>query len=189
MSRCPHRAPPMAMAPTPRPGEPWAHPRSCRSWCSPASLALGAGVTSADADRRPCCGIEHGTTPARRDGPGHRDRPGRAWRWPGSSSGGAARRSSASSPGARPDPAALRRNRWYVDAIYRATVVGLLSGVSASRASASRQTRGLDGAADERRPRAPSRAGQRRRRSQTGRLQLYIGTAVLVVVAAFYLMR
>jgi NADH-quinone oxidoreductase subunit L len=77
----------------------------------------------------------------------------------------------------------LFENRRYIDAIYRATVMRLAVGIA--KLCFGVETRGLDGGADALGATTVA-AGEGTARAHSGRLQLYIGVAI-VLVAAFVL--
>jgi len=79
----------------------------------------------------------------------------------------------------------LFENRWYVDAVYKAVFVRLAVGVAKLCFGA--ETRGLDAGADKI-GEGTVAAGGGMARAHAGRLQFYIGTAIVLVAAAvFYL--
>lgn len=79
----------------------------------------------------------------------------------------------------------LLANRWYLDAIYRRTVVALALGVA--RLMYGTETHGFDGGADKIAS-GTIVAGRGTARGHSGRLQLYVGGAtILVALAAAYL--
>ena len=79
----------------------------------------------------------------------------------------------------------LFRNRWYIDAIYNATIVRLSVGVA--RACFVTETRALDGAADGV-AQGTAEMGGAVARGHAGRLQVYVGVAAaLIGGAALYL--
>jgi len=77
-------------------------------------------------------------------------------------------------------PAAERtlKNRWYIDAFYRKTVIALTNGFA--RLMYGAETRGLDGAGDAV-ARGTLSVGRGAARSHTGRLPIFVGTAVIVL--------
>ncbi|MHC5026875.1 MAG: NADH-quinone oxidoreductase subunit 5 family protein [Planctomycetota bacterium] len=78
-------------------------------------------------------------------------------------------------------------NRWYIDVVYRAVFVRLAVGIA--RLCFGVETRGFDGAADKL-GEGTVAAGAGTARAHSGRLQFYIGTAVVLVAAiVFYLGR
>ncbi|MCG8420179.1 MAG: NADH-quinone oxidoreductase subunit L [Proteobacteria bacterium] len=79
----------------------------------------------------------------------------------------------------------LLANRWYIDAIYRHTLVALATGIA--RVSHGVETRGFDGGADKVAD-ATVASGRQVARRHSGRLQLYIGgAAILFALAVVFL--
>ena len=79
----------------------------------------------------------------------------------------------------------LCENRWYIDAIYRVAFVQ--PALALARLCFGVETRGLDGAAD-RIGEGTVATGRRTARAHAGRLQIYVGVAVLLVAGfALYL--
>jgi NADH:ubiquinone oxidoreductase subunit 5 (subunit L)/multisubunit Na+/H+ antiporter MnhA subunit len=74
----------------------------------------------------------------------------------------------------------LFENRWYLDVIYNAVFVRAAVGIA--RLCYTTETRGLDGAADGV-AEGTAEAGVAVAKAHSGRLQLYIGTAVVLVAA------
>jgi len=74
----------------------------------------------------------------------------------------------------------ILENRWYIDAVYNATIVRLAVGVA--RACFTTETRGLDGAADGV-AYGTSGAGRIIARSHAGRFQSYVALAGVIVAA------
>ena len=78
----------------------------------------------------------------------------------------------------------LFRNRWYVDALYRKTFVRLAHAIAGVLYGT--ETKGLDGGTDQL-AHATYLTGNAVANGQTGRLQIYLGTAVIVMAAVgFY---
>ena len=78
----------------------------------------------------------------------------------------------------------LFANRWYIDAFYKKTFVALA--LLVARGSYAAETRGFDEGADRIGDGALV-TGKAVARGQSGRLQLYIGTAVVVTAALLFL--